>query len=872
MTVENQVPYKSFTANGSQNNFALGFYVDDKNHFEVKKNEQAVSRNEYSYYSSSNSIVFNTSPNQGDVIEIKRSTIADRATTYSTYNNTFRPEVLNKDLDKVWLKIQELGVADNLLRAYTEHLHTEQHSYIDRLDTTQQNYIENQNQLIRNMITDLQNFVTQQDNGLTNSINNLRTYVDTQDSNLNNSLENKVIQQGVSLQQLNNYYQHLLKGMADIASNKGWLTSLIIDESGKSQQEINNLQKVKSLDELRLLTPSAKGEKAFLISTLEDKNIGCGTFVATQKSGLVDDGGIVIDSPNSLLKWVRIHDRSDTSVDWFGADPTGESDSTPCVLAAIQARMKTLLSTPAQRKAATITFGEGYYRVKDLPQVSGVTYKGQGRGTTFLFPDSGASWVFTSTPDSYESNPIDAAKRLVHSSIEDMTIGWGYVSRIPSNLTNYSTTAGGIYQQASSWSKLKNVGIHGIGGHALKLIGVFDMDVDDVSIFSNGLNTSKESIYIDRYPESSDGSNVITFRRLHVEGVYKFFYIGRNSRHINFRDTKFEACKVGSEIVDTQSVNFIDLIISNSSKLGEYPFVTVTNSNSTYSPLGVTFVNPQIIKMDWLVENTSRSRVRIIGGYAARLKTLFKGGGLHLEGGFDTFECGPQFITCSSSYIKDCFFRSILPTSITDGSEDFIILKGADNTIEQNEFLSYNTENVPFIKMDSNVRLRLNRFQGTIPFAIRGAESRFHYNNTIASGMSLYTATPNAQGYNALLNRKSTGLGLGSIASGQVTVATEARETITGVLGGGSFVTCRVTYNSQSYNLVLALDSLANPRNVAIIANTLPIEVASGSGSENDGKLWVNNWYTGTSGSDLTFVNHTTLPITISVVVISAVG
>lgn len=64
MTVENQFPHQSFTANGSQTNFALGFYVDDEDHFQVKKNDQPISKTAYSYNKNSNSILLNTTPNQ----------------------------------------------------------------------------------------------------------------------------------------------------------------------------------------------------------------------------------------------------------------------------------------------------------------------------------------------------------------------------------------------------------------------------------------------------------------------------------------------------------------------------------------------------------------------------------------------------------------------------------------------------------------------------------------------------------------------------------------------------------------------------------------------------------------------------------------
>lgn len=253
MTVENQFPYQSFTANGSQTNFALGFYVDDKDHFDVKKNDQAVTKNDFSYDKSSNSIIFNTSPNQDDVIEVKRITSADRATTYATYNNSFRPEVLNKDIDRIWLKIQELGVADELLKIYTDRLHIEQKSYID-----------NQDQTIKQIIADLRNYVNQQDNSLStdisnlkayvdtnnnvtaSSIINLRTYVDTQDNNRNNYFIDLIQKQSVSLQQLNDYYNHLMQRIAAIAVDKGWEASFVVDQSGKTQQQINNITAAKT--------------------------------------------------------------------------------------------------------------------------------------------------------------------------------------------------------------------------------------------------------------------------------------------------------------------------------------------------------------------------------------------------------------------------------------------------------------------------------------------------------------------------------------------------------------------------------------------------------------------------------------------------
>lgn len=220
MTVENQFPYQSFTANGLQTNFTLDFYVNDKNHFEVKNNGQVVSKNNYNYDNSSNSIVFNTIPIQGDLIEVQRSTTADRAITYETYNNTFRPETLNHDLDRIWLKIQELGVADHLLKVYTDKLHLEQKEYID-----------SQDELIKQIINDLSGYVDDQDLKLELNIDDLRE-----------DLEQKILKQGVALDQLEDYYNAMIETLRNIAVDQKWFIDLVVDPlTGQSQSQINDL-------------------------------------------------------------------------------------------------------------------------------------------------------------------------------------------------------------------------------------------------------------------------------------------------------------------------------------------------------------------------------------------------------------------------------------------------------------------------------------------------------------------------------------------------------------------------------------------------------------------------------------------------------
>ncbi len=86
--------------------------------------------------------------------------------------------------------------------------------------------------------------------------------------------------------------------------NKGWDASFVVDGNLTQHQRNSG---IKSITQLRLTEPSRKGERVFLASVNEDQNEGGGEFIATQKAGLVDDGGLVVSSPDPLLFWVRVN-------------------------------------------------------------------------------------------------------------------------------------------------------------------------------------------------------------------------------------------------------------------------------------------------------------------------------------------------------------------------------------------------------------------------------------------------------------------------------------------------------------------------------------------------------------------------------------
>lgn len=110
MSVPEQVPYKEYRATGSNNSFEITFYLPDPKDLVVMVNKEIPPVGAYSIQG--NTVVFNTPPNEGDLVELTRDTQLDRETNFKSYDNSFRPETINFDLDKIWLVLQESNLVD----------------------------------------------------------------------------------------------------------------------------------------------------------------------------------------------------------------------------------------------------------------------------------------------------------------------------------------------------------------------------------------------------------------------------------------------------------------------------------------------------------------------------------------------------------------------------------------------------------------------------------------------------------------------------------------------------------------------------------------------------------------------------------------
>lgn len=186
MAVQPQTPYKEYTANGSTKSFALEFDCDNQDHLIVLVDDVEAIVGTWSL--SNGAVVFGNAPATGKKITVQRNTPFRRDGDFQSYDNSFRPGPVNKGFDWIWLKLQELGVADWILG---------------------------------------------------NRIDALKAYVDDRDDELRAYLLEEIRKQGVALDQLDDYYNYLMQRLAQIAVDKGWDASFVVDASGETQQQVN---------------------------------------------------------------------------------------------------------------------------------------------------------------------------------------------------------------------------------------------------------------------------------------------------------------------------------------------------------------------------------------------------------------------------------------------------------------------------------------------------------------------------------------------------------------------------------------------------------------------------------------------------------
>lgn len=256
MPVADQTPYKEYVANGTTTIFPLEFDCDSADHLIVKINDVDIpALNNWSLNTVTGSVVFSTAPLNTSKVVLQRDTPLSRDTDYESFSNSFRPKPVNKDFDRIWLKLQELGVIDWLLG---------------------------------NKINALRDYVDAE-------LSELHDYVDSQNDDLKNYLLAQIYEQGVALSQLESYYEYIFQRLAEISTGNGWDASVVAD-GNETQKQINDktIQSVNTIEDLKTFKPRQNGQMVYVKGFRAGSSDGYGFFQWYEASTETEVSGMIV--------------------------------------------------------------------------------------------------------------------------------------------------------------------------------------------------------------------------------------------------------------------------------------------------------------------------------------------------------------------------------------------------------------------------------------------------------------------------------------------------------------------------------------------------------------------------------------------------
>lgn len=231
MSVTNNVPIAIYVADELTTFFALNFEVEGKDNLKVSANNLTVSKNDYSYNSTNNTISFYQPVSAGTEVKLERVTELERGNNYASFGNEFRPESLNYDFDCIFKALQERGVQNS--EALT--------ALINTLTT-----LSERDRTILNAVQDQALKDINQDMGVVELIKH-EVEIRNQTDEAYNLLAK--LQAGNVAPQLKSYLDNIL-GIKNPILLTGITSRLIVDhETGETQKQINEA----ILERLRLL-------------------------------------------------------------------------------------------------------------------------------------------------------------------------------------------------------------------------------------------------------------------------------------------------------------------------------------------------------------------------------------------------------------------------------------------------------------------------------------------------------------------------------------------------------------------------------------------------------------------------------------------
>ncbi|HDR2796330.1 TPA: hypothetical protein QCJ95_004985, partial [Enterobacter asburiae] len=371
------------------------------------------------------------------------------------------------------------------------------------------------------------------------------------------------------------------------------------------------------------------------------------------------------------------------SVDAFGADPTGATDSSPAVIAALQSVYGTTLDSKyyaSRTKYAQILFGNGTYMLGDIPLIGGTDYVGQGRWATRIIPKAGASYIFK-TVGTLPAGDGGGGARYFNGSIREMLLGDRYLS------TGLAANVGGINIMNGSYFRLYNVDVLRLSGPGVWFDGLWDSQFFGLRIMYCGQSASSPGLHIGYTTTSGgvkEGSNGLQFYGLHIElcaQLLAFDYVA----HVLISGCKLEGgpdSVISSRIDSPVEVCFADAQLTWQ-KIA-YPMFNMVPGTGMDQPTGVHFSSPRLVgnaaTPSWFFNYSSTVAPLLISNITARSVTkLITGANFIIDGGV-TYNCGPTIANgVNGTRIIDLVCRQV--PAVTTSADNTFILTGTESEV-----------------------------------------------------------------------------------------------------------------------------------------------------------------------------------------------
>ncbi len=365
MAVPEQTPYKEYTANGITKIFPLEFDVLEQDHLIVLVNDLEPSVGSWSLDALNDTVVFALPPANGANIKIRRDTPVLRTCDYASYDNSFRPDSINDDFDKIILILQEKGYTDKkLINDLANEI------YERSLQNSElKNQIETHTLSLNTIHAIQQDETSKRIEGDKSVALNAKEYTDF-------------------MVTMNNTNPSIFSGIAD---------NVVITGTGESQQQLNKKTNyfVESIDALPTILFPENGQTVYVQSYYKGLNKGCSYRIFDKDRSDENDGFLCING------WVLQIQNNTVTPEQAGAKGDGETDD-------YEAFTRLLRGTQVdQSKGLKIQLNKAVYvTTKPIEMYAGTHIKGCGYSNTKILKKTNSKTGITGRTDPF-NEPFD---------------------------------------------------------------------------------------------------------------------------------------------------------------------------------------------------------------------------------------------------------------------------------------------------------------------------------------------------------------------------------------------------------------------------------------------------------------------------------